>query len=87
MPDGLDVHLAMDNCATHKTEEVRKRLARRRHWHVRFTPTSASWINRVERRFAEPAGKRLKRGAHRSVAELMAGIMPFIDAHNEKPRP
>ena len=85
--DGLDVHLVMDNHATHRTEKVRKWLARRRHWHVHFTPTSASWLNQVERWFAEPAGKKLQRSAHRSVAELEADIMSFIDAHNEKPKP
>ena len=87
MPEGLDVHLVMDNHATHKTEKVRNRLARRRHWHVHFTPTSASWVNQVERWFAEPARKKLQRGVHRSVAELNADIMSFIDAHNEKPKP
>ncbi len=87
VPDGLDVHLAMDSHATHKTEKARKRLARRRHWHIHFTPTSASWLNLVERWFAEPTGKKLQRSAHRPVAELEADIMSFIDAHNENPRP
>ena len=87
MPEGLDVHLVMDNYATHKTEKVRNWLARRRHWHVHFTPTSASWINQVERWFAELTRKKLQRGVHRSVAELNADIMSFIDAHNEKPKP
>ena len=67
--------------------EVRKWLARRRHWHVLFTPTSASWINQVERWFAGLTRKKLQRGVHRSVAELNADIMSFIDAHNEKPKP
>ena len=87
VPDGLDVHLVMDNYATHKTEKVRKWLARRRHWHVHFTPTSASWLNQVERWFAELTRKKLQRSAHRSVAELEADIMSFIDAHNENPKP
>ena len=87
VPEGPEVHLAMDSCATHRTERARKRLARRRHWHVHFTPTSASWLSQVERWLAEPARKRLQRGAHRSVAELKAGIMSFIDAHSEKPKP
>ena len=87
VPEGLDVHLVMDNYATHKTEKVRNWLARRRHWHVHFTPTSASWINQVERWFAELTRKKLQRGVHRSVAELNADIMSFIDAHNEKPKP
>ena len=87
VPEGLDVHLVMDNCATHKTEKVRNWLARRRHWHVHFTPTSASWINQVERWYAELTRKKLHRGVNRSVAELNADIMSFIDAHNEKPKP
>ena len=67
--------------------EVRKWLARRRHWHVHFTPTSAPWLDQVERWFAELTRKKLQRGVHRSVAELNADIMSFIDAHNEKPKP
>ena len=87
VPEGLDVHLVMDNYATHKTEKVRAWLARRRHWHVHFTPTSASWLNQVERWFAELTRKKLQRGVHLSVAEFNADIMSFIDAHNEKPKP
>lgn len=87
VPDGQEVHLVMDNYATHKTETVRSWLARRKHWHVHFTPTSASWINQVERWFAELTRKMLQRGVHRSVADLNADIMAFIDAHNENPKP
>jgi transposase len=53
VPEGLDVHIVMDNYATHKTPRIKARLARRPHYHVHFTPTSASWINQVERWFAE----------------------------------
>src|SRR3546814_7104370 len=70
MPKGPDVHLVMDNYATHKTPKVKAWLARRPHWHVHFTPTSASWINQVERWFAELTRKQLQRGVHRSTAEL-----------------
>ncbi|GEL65697.1 hypothetical protein KBA01_29830 [Kozakia baliensis] len=77
----------MDNYATHKTPTVKNWLARRPHWHTHFTPTSASWINQVERWFAELTRKQLKRGVHRSTAELEADIAAFIDAHNENPRP
>ena len=87
MSEGLDVHLVTDSCATHKTERVRKRIARRRHWHAHFMPTSASWLNQVERWFAELTRRKLQRGVHRSVAELNADIMSFIDARNEKPKP
>ena len=62
-------------------------LARHPHWHVHFTPTSASWITQVERWFAELIRKQLQRGVHRSTAELEADITAFIDAHNEAPVP
>lgn len=87
MPEGPDVHLVMDNYATHKTPRIKAWLARRPHWHVHFTPTSASWINQVERWFAELTRKRLQRGVHRSAADLEADIAAFIEAHNENPRP
>lgn len=87
MPEGQDVHLVMDNYATHKTPRVKAWLARRPHWHIHFTPTSASWLNQVERWFAELTRKQIQRGVHRSVAELEADIRAFIDAHNENPKP
>ena len=87
VPDGLDVHIVMDNYATHKTAKVRAWLARRPHYHVHFTPTSASWINQVERWFAELTRKQLQRGVHRSTAQLEADIHSFIDRHNDNPKP
>ncbi len=87
MPEGPDVHLVMDNYATHKTPRVKAWLARRPHWHVHFTPTLASWLNQVERWFAELTRKQIQRGVHRSVAELEADIVAFINAHNENPKP
>jgi len=87
MPEGPDVHLVMDNYATHKTPRIKAWLARRPHWHVHFTPTSASWIDQVERWFAELTRKQLQRGVHRSTAELEDDIIAFIEAHNENPRP
>jgi transposase len=87
VPEGPEVHLVMDNYATHKTPKIKAWLARRPHWHVHFTPTSASWINQVERWFAELTRKQLQRGVHRSTAELEADIADFIEAHNQKPRP
>lgn len=86
MPEGPDVHIVMDNYATHKTPKINAWLARRPHWHVHFTPTSASWINQVERWFAELTYKQLQRGVHRTVAELEADIATFIEAHNENPK-
>jgi putative transposase len=74
IPKGPDVHLVMDNYATHKTPRIKAWLARRPHWHIHFTPTSASWINQVERWFAELTRKQLQRGVHRSTAELEADI-------------
>ncbi len=87
LPQGRDVHLVMDNYATHKTPRIKAWLARRPHWQVHFTPTSASWINQVERWFAELTRKQLQRGVHRSTAELEADIAAFIEAHNENPKP
>ena len=62
-------------------------LARRAHWHVHFTPTSASWINQVERWFAELTRKQLQRGVHTSTRQLEADIRAFIEKHNEDPKP
>lgn len=87
IPEGPEVHLVMDNYATHKTPKIKAWLARRPHWHVHFTPTSASWINQVERRFAELTREQLQRGVHRSTAELEPDIVAFIKAHNENPKP
>ncbi len=87
VPPDLDVHIIMDNYATHKTALVRAWLARRPHYHVHFTPTSASWINQVERWFAELTRKQLRRGVHTSTKELEKDICTFIERHNENPRP
>ncbi|MDE0098406.1 MAG: transposase, partial [Truepera sp.] len=87
VPDGLDIHIIMDNYATHKTDGVKAWLARRPHWHVHFTPTSASWLNQVERWFAELTRKQPQRGVHRSTLQLETGIRAFLETHNENPRP
>lgn len=87
VPEGLDVHIIMDNYATHKTATIRSWLARRPHYHVHFTPTSASWINQVERWFAELTRKQLRRGVHTSTKQLETDIRAFIERHNENPRP
>ena len=87
VPKDLDVHLVMDNCATHKTPLIRKWLAKRPRWHVHLTPTSSSWLNQVERFFALLTDKQIRRGVHRSVAELQADISAFIDHHNADPKP
>src|SRR5688572_23055512 len=87
VPGDLDVHLVMDNYATHKTKPVRDWLAKRRRWHVHFTPTGASWINQVERFFALLTERQLRRGVHRSTAQLEADIRAFIELHNAQPKP
>lgn len=87
IPGGLDVHIVMDNYATHKTPMIKAWLARRPHYHVHFTPTSASWINQVERWFAELTRKQIQRGVHTSTAQLEADIRSFIDRHNANPKP
>lgn len=86
-PASLDVHLIMDNYGTHKTALIRKWFAKRPRFHVHFTPTSGSWINLVERWFAELTNKRIRRGVFRSVNELEAAIREYIDVHNEDPTP
>src|SRR4030088_2761379 len=87
VPEGLDIHIIMDNYATHKTAVIKTWLARRPHYHVHFTPTSASWINQVERWFAELTRKQIRRGVHTSTKQLEADIRAFIARHNEKPKP
>jgi transposase len=87
VPTKLDVHLIMDNYGTHKTALIRNWLAKRPRFHVHFTPTYGSWLNLVERWFAELTNKQLRRGAHRSVAQLEAAIREFIDAHHANPKP
>jgi len=86
-PAELEVHIIMDNYGTHKTAIIRKWFAKRPRFHVHFTPTYASWINLVERWFAEITNKRIRRGVFRSVKELEAAIREYIDVHNESPKP
>ena len=87
IPDGLDVHIVLDNVATHKTPMIQRWLVRHPRFHLHFTPTYSSWMNLVERWFSEPAAKWLKRGTHRSVAELQQSITHWIDTWNQNPRP
>jgi transposase len=87
VPDGLDLHLVCDNYGTHKTPAVKKWLLRHPRFHLHFTPTSASWMNLVERWFAELTNRKLRRSAHRSVTELEADIRKWINEWNASPRP
>jgi transposase len=87
LPADLDVHVVMDNAGIHKTALIRGWFAARPRWHVHRTPTSASWLNQVERFFALLTEKALRRGVHRSVAELEASIEAYIAATNADPKP
>jgi transposase len=87
VPPSLDIHLVMDNYATHKTDAVQKWFARHPRYHVHFTPTSASWLNQVERWFALLSEKQIKRGVHTSVQQLEADIQAFIQQYNQNPKP
>ena len=84
---GLDIHLILDNYGTHKHPEVKKWLAERPRYHVHFTPTSSSWLNQVERWFAEITRKRIRRGTFRSVRDLTKAIHDYIRIYNYNPRP
>jgi transposase len=87
VPKGLDLHLVLDNYATHKTPEIHKWLLRHPRFHLHFTPTSSSWLNLVERWFAELTNRKLRRSAHRSVTALENDIRTWINEWNKNPRP
>jgi transposase len=86
-PKDLDLHLVLDNYATHKTPEIHKWLLRHPRFHLHFTPASSSWLNLVERWFAELTNRKLRRSAHRSVTELEADIRRWINEWNKDPKP
>jgi transposase len=87
VPAELDVHLICDNYATHNTEAIKTWFLRHPRFHLHFTPTYSSWLNLVERWFAELTTRKLRRSAHRSVAELEADLTAWIQAWNDDPRP
>jgi transposase len=87
VPADLDIHVVCDNYATHKTETIKKWLLRHPRFHIHFTPTSSSWLNLVERWFAELTNRKLRRSTHRSVTALEADVRQWIAAWNEEPRP
>ena len=87
VPGDLEVHLVLDNASTHKTPAIRRWLIAHPRFVVHFTPTSASWLNLVERWFAELTTKKLRRSSHRSVRQLNADIRAWIQTWNESPRP
>jgi transposase len=86
-PKGLDLHLIADNYAAHKHPAVRAWLAKHPRFHMHFTPTSASWLNQVERFFGLITDQRIRRGAFTSVADLEGAIMDYLDHHNAQPKP
>ena len=87
VPLDLDVHLILDNYGTHKTALIRNWFAKRPRFHVHYTPTYGSWLNLVERWFAELTMKQIRRGTFRNVLQLKTAIQEFIDAHQANPKP
>ena len=85
--DAKEVHLVLDNYGTHKTPKVIRWFARHPRYHLHFTPTSGSWVNQVERWFAEITEKRIRRGSFTSVPSLEKAIQEYLDHHNENPKP
>jgi len=86
-PKDLDLHLILDNYATHNHPNVKAWLARHPRFHLHFIPTSSSWLNVIERFFRDLDDKRLRRGAFHSVPELIDAIMRYVEGYNEKPKP
>jgi transposase len=87
VPLDTDVHVVMDNYGTHKTAAVGRWFARHPRFHPHFTPTSSSWINQVERWFAEITRKQIRRGTHRSTRQLEQAIRDYLKVYNQNPRP
>lgn len=87
VPRDLEIHLILDNYATHKTPKVAAWLKKRPRYHLHFTPTSSSWLNQVERWFAKITQERIRRGVFKSVDELIAAIDAYIAEHNRDPKP
>ena len=87
VPADLDVHLILDNYATHKTPTIERWLTRHPRFNLHFTPTGSSWLNLVERWFAELTSRKLRRGTHHNVRELNADIRQWLEHWNENTRP
>ena len=87
LPAVFDVHLVMDNYGTHKVSKVQKWLARHPRYHVHFTPTSGSWLNLVERLFAEVTERCVRRGSHTAVRALEKAMLDYLDQRNRDPKP
>jgi len=87
VPEELDIHLIMDNYGTHKMSKVRRWFARRPRYHLHFTPTSASWLNQVERFFGLLTERRIRRGTFGSARHLESAIRDYLADHNRNPKP
>jgi transposase len=87
VPSTLQVHLILDNYGTHKTPLIHRWLAKRPRFHLHFTPTSASWLNLVERWFGLLTERQIKRAAHRSTLELEKAIKQYVEFTNDNPKP
>ena len=86
-PPELDLHLIVDNYATHRHPKVKAWLKRHPRFHMHFVPTSSSWLNLVERWFRDLTDKQIRRGVFKSVADLIAAIQAYVDYHNQNPKP
>jgi transposase len=87
VPSDLDIHIVLDNLATHKTPMIKRWLTKRPRFHFHFTPTHASWLNLAERFFGLLTEHALRRGSHTSVPQLRNAIQEYLDAHNDNPKP
>jgi transposase len=87
LPRDFEVHLVMDNYGTHKVNKVRSWLVRHPRYHVHFTPTSGSWLNLVERLFAEVTERCVRRGSHTAVRALEKAMLDYLDQRNKDPKP
>src|SRR6266542_1985813 len=86
-PEGMDLHLIVDNYCTHKHPKVKQWLQRHKRFHLHFIPTSSSWLNLVERWFGEITRKRIRRGAFKSVQDLIEAIQSYVKTNNQNPKP
>ena len=87
MPAAFDVHEVLDKASIHKAPPVRDCLVQRPHYHLHVTPTASSWLNQVERFFALLTARRLERGVHRSIEDLEAAVLAYVERHNAEPKP
>ena len=85
--ESCDVHIVMDNYGTHKVAKVRRWFASHPRYHIHFTPTSASWLNLVERLFGEVTERCVRRGSHSAVASLEKAMLGYLDERNKDPKP